>query len=193
MPHTFEELTRLPERELARLWRAGTAPAPEAIAGHVFRGRNTARTARLGPGGGAFAKGFMGADGCNFPVSVHGDAWRIDTERPFGFFHVGPTVHEGTGAALLLDYGRGRARTFRERGARDPGVALRLVEQVARALRDVLVQPGEAADGVLLGRAFFTGTLRVPITYFVLERWQPLVAGWAGSDVPGERPRRRAS
>lgn len=193
MPHTFKELTRLPERELARLWQAGTAPPPESIAGQIFRGRNTGRAAHLGPGGGAFAKGFMGADGCNFPVSVHADLWHIDTECPFGFFHVVPTVHGDGGAALLLDYGRGRARAFRERGARSPGIALRVVEQVARGLRDVLVQPDDAADGVLLGRAFFTERLRVPIAYFVLERWQPLVAAWAGSDVPDEPPRRRAS
>ena len=41
--------------------------------------------------------------------------------------------------------------------------------------------------------SYFTGTLAVPITFFVLERWQPLADRWAGSAEAVERPRRRAS
>lgn len=202
MPDTFEELTRLRERELAALWQRGTSPAAGALDRVIFRGRNTGALARHGPGAGAFAKGFVRTgelvDGCNFPVRVRGGTWQVAVERPYGFFAVEPVgprhlKRGGPRAGLLLDYGRGRAAVFRARGAPRPPLALRLVELAARPLRDVLVQPPDCPDSVLLGRAYFAGPVALPITYFVLEAFQPLSVSWAGDSAAAGRPRRRAS
>ena len=201
MSHAFAELTGLPEAELRSLWRRGTPPPPGGIEGLVFRGRNTAAAARFGPAAGAFAKGFFRTgqevDGCNFPVAVRGGEWQVDVAHPFGFFRVEPNSHpvrgQGPPAALLLDYGRGRAASFRRRGAPRPGLSLRLLELAARPLRDLLVQPPDSPPGVLLGRAYFTGTLLVPVSFFVLEALQPLTEPWAADPAAAGRPRSRAS
>jgi hypothetical protein len=199
MPNPFEELTRLRERELAALWQRGTSPAPSALDRVIFRGRNTGALARYGPGGGAFAKGFLRTgdlvDGCNFTVRVRAGSWQVAVERPYGFFAVEPASPEhlrpaGPPAGLLLDYGRGRAAAFRARGAPRPPLPLRLVELAARPLRDILVQPPDFPPQVLLGRAYFAA---LPITYFVLEAFQPLSVSWAEQPAAAGRPRRRAS
>ncbi len=177
MPHTFQDLTAGRGPALHRLWREGTAPEPEDLDGWVFRGRNTALLARLG-GNGPFAKGFLrterGHEGCNFPVRVRQAGWSVDTARPFGFFHVKAVPGAADGAprsALLLDYGHGRPEALRTGG---PGVALRVVEWMARPLRDLLVRPPDAAVGVYLGRAFYGARLRLHVSYFVLERWRAM-------------------
>jgi hypothetical protein len=201
MPHAFEELSRLPARELRQLWLRGAPPLREDLADRVFRGRNIAAAARSGPGGGAFAKAFFGSsaelDGCNFPVRVHAAEWRIDVGSPYGFFLLESTVRVPRGAgpapSLLLDYGRGRAASYRARGAPRPPLAQRLLELAARPLREVLVRPVDWPATLLLGRAYFSGTLGVPLNFFVLEAWQPLSAAWATAPAAAAKPRRRVS
>ncbi len=177
MPHTFEDLTAGSSATLHQLWGAGEAPEPGALAGRVFRGRNTALLARLA-GNGPFAKGFIqtssGLEGCNFPARVRQGVWTVDTTRPFGFFRVtrmDEPGDDGPRSALLIDYGQGRPDALRTGG---PGLALRVVERMARPLRDVLVRPPGAADDVYLGRAFFGARRRLHVSYFVIESWRTL-------------------
>src|SRR5437588_12527876 len=91
----LDDLIGLGEAGLRELWQRGTAPAPEELAGWVFRGWNTSLVAARSPvGGRAFAKGFFqdgaGVAGCNFVVRVRAGEWQIDTGHPFGFFAVRP-------------------------------------------------------------------------------------------------------
>src|SRR5919197_3548467 len=138
MIRSLDDLVRLRDGGLRNLWMRGSVPSADELVGGVFRGWNTALAAARSPvGGRAFAKGFFresgAVQGCNFPVTVHGTEWRVNTDRPFGFFRVGPT--EGSAwagrRALLLDYGRGQERV-------SAGVRRRVVSRFAPVLRDLV-------------------------------------------------------
>lgn len=183
MHRRFEELAASGEVAVRALWRSGTAPAPEELAGWIFRGWNTARAVQRSPlAGAAFAKAFFWSGntlhGCNFPVTVRDGDWRLEIGQPFGFFAVYPTAEAATWAALpsglLLDYGRGRGAEFLATWGVRLRPRLRLAARLARPLRDVVVRPSQAADGLYVGRAFVTTTLKLPVTCFVLERWRQL-------------------
>ena len=180
MIRSFGELVQLRERGLLKLWRRGVAPAPDEVAGWLFRGWNSGIAAARSPvGGRAFAKAFFrdGVRGCNFVTHVRNGEWQVDTRHPFGFFAVcasgESTSWRGARPALLLDYSR--AERAREGGRR---LALRLVSWLARPLQDLIVRSPEAADGLYVGRAFLFPTLQLPVTCFALERWRPLPPEW---------------
>jgi hypothetical protein len=189
----LDDLIGLGDAGLREVWQRGTAPAAEELVGWVFRGWNTSRVAARSPvGGRAFAKGFFrdgaGVAGCNFVVRVRGGEWQIDTRHPFGFFAVTPAADwSRPRPALLLDYGRGRGRELLAAWGVRPGLRLRIVGRLARPLRDLVVRPPHAADGLYVGRAFMTSTLKLPVSCFALERWSPMPAALAGPQAP--RPR----
>jgi hypothetical protein len=185
MSSTFYEIVSSGEAGLRRQWRAGGLPHEEELVGWVFRGVNTSLAARRSPLAGAeFAKGFF-ADGpsvygCNFPVTVESGRWEIDLEHPFGFFQVYPVPRTGEfrghPAGLLLDYSRGRGGEFQGRWGVSLNSRLRLTDRLARPLRDLVVVPPDGSDGVYVGRAFLSTSLRVPVTCFALQRWEPMPA-----------------
>jgi hypothetical protein len=175
-------LARAPRPELERAMLRGTAPELAALVGWEFRGINATLDgalplARLA-GIQKFVKGmFRTADrrdgdreiamGYNCPVVQNAldGRWQPrppDAEpRRFGFYTVAPVdptrrdnryLH-----ALLLDYGRGGNPAW------DP----------SRALRDYLVQVDPDNPDLLLGEAYAAiGPLRIPVGYFILERWR---------------------
>jgi hypothetical protein len=184
----LDDLVGVGERGLRDLWQRGRAPAPDELAGWVFRGWNTSLAAARSPvGGRAFAKGFFrdagGTHGCNFVASVRDGAWQVDTRRPFGFFAVYPAQESNAWSrhppALLLDYGRGRSAEFLEAWGVRHRLPLRVVGRLARPLRDLVVRPPNSAEGLYVGRAFVTSALRLPVTCFALERWRPMSAALA--------------
>jgi len=194
----LDDLIGLGEAGLRELWQRGTAPAPEELAGWVFRGWNTSLVAARSPvGGRAFAKGFFqdgaGVAGCNFVVRVRAGEWEIDTGHPFGFFAVTPAADwSRRRAALLLDYGRGRGRELLATWGVRPGLRLRVVGRLARPLRDLVVRAPHAADGLYVGRAFVTSTLKLPVSCFALERWSPMPAALVGLREPRSPEERTA-
>lgn len=180
---SFSELIRLGEAGLLDLWRCGAAAGPDDLAGWLCRGWNTSLGAARSPvGGRAFTKGFFreggGVRGCNFVTRVRNGDWHVDTRHPFGFFAVGAsgasTSWREARAALLLDYVQ--ANRAREGSRR---LALRIVSWLARPLQDLIVRPRDAADGLFVGRAFLSSTLKLPLTCFALERWRPLAPDWS--------------
>ena len=198
MLRTIHDLVALGESGLRELWSRGTGVTPEDLAGWVFRGWNTSLLAARSPvGGRAFAKGFFrhgaGVEGCNFLVRLHQGDWRIDMSRPFGFFAVSPadtsgwTRHGGNGRgkrALLLDYGRGWDQEILERWGVQLEWRLRVVSRLARVLRDLVVRPSNAADGLYVGRAFLTSALKLPVSCFALERWCAMPV-WPSAQAEG--------
>lgn len=189
----LDELVGLGDAGLRDLWRRGSPPTPEELVGWVFRGWNTGLAAARSPvGGRAFAKGFLrdagGVQGCNFVVRVRDGTWHVDTHRPFGFFAVYPTTRSRAWRhrpALLLDYGRGREARFLAAWPGRPELRLRVVGRLARPLRDVIVRPRDAAEGLYVGRAFLTSALKLPVTCFALERWRPMPAVLTGPRQDG--------
>src|SRR5205807_1594088 len=95
-------------------------------------------------------------------------------------------------AALLLDYGRGRERERLAAWGVRPGLRFRVVGRLARPVRDQVVRPPHAADGLYVGRAFVTSTFKLPVSCFALERWSPMPAALAGPGTPGSREERTA-
>ena len=151
-------LATLSARELEKAMLRGATPDPEALAGWEFRGTNTPAWARLA-GIQRFIKGFykQGCDLFGYNVPVRG-AWQPKGAR-FGFYRVDRVDAAARDNAylhaLLLDYGRGGNKPL------DP----------TRGLRDYLVR---VEDDVFLGKAYYAvGPLRVPASYFVLERLRP--------------------
>ena len=160
----------LPARELERLLVRGETPDPDALAGWEFRGANNPAWARLA-GIKKFMKGFYkDVDGrlwgYNMPVKQTrlSMPWELKhPEKPnrFGFYRVEAVDPESRDNAylhaLLLDYGRGG------NGLNPAGV-----------LRDYLVRVERGSDDLLLGKAYVAvGPLRVPTSFFVLERQSP--------------------
>jgi hypothetical protein len=159
-------LADLSMKELEVVFLRGATPSFEELAGWEFRGTNTPAWAKLA-GIKKFMKGFYkdpqgDVYGYNCPVVQNGldDPWiaRPDDEAPkrFGFYrvdHVDAAARDNAYLhALLLDYGRGNNPRI------DP----------SRGLRDYLVQ---IEPDVFLGKAYYAvGPLRVPTSFFVLER-----------------------
>ena len=164
----------LPAGELEKILRRGERPSLAAIAGWEWRGLNTQGWAK--PAGiKKFIKGFFETDagevyGYNEPVVQN----RLDqpwiakpsdvNPKRFGYFVVEPVDPTAKDNAylnsLLLDYGRGG------NPALDP----------SQTLRDYLVRVHPGSDELLLGTAFVAlgpARLRVPKSYFVLEKHRP--------------------
>ena len=163
-------IARLPNRELETLLVRGDTPDVGSLLDWEYFGANTVWTAPL-LGILRFLKGFGRrpdsgeAFGWNTPVERGGldEPWRAQPSeaapKRFGWFSVGPVDATATDNkylhAVLLDYGRGgNPRT-------DP----------SRLIRDYVVRVEPGSDDLLLGKAYFAvGPLRIPASYFVLER-----------------------
>lgn len=167
----LEDLARLADRELLRIFDAGTVPQPEKLAGWEFRGYNPPLFAKFA-GIQKFKKGFFwkGGDradlwGYNIPViqdgihapwaNKHGDT----APKRFGFYRVLPVPESGRESrhrnGLLLDYGQGDNPIYDGTGF----------------IRDYLVQVDPDNDDLYLGKAYVAvGPLRVPTNFFILDR-----------------------
>ena len=167
--HRYGTLARASNDELERVFRGGTRPAEEALAGWEFRGYNTLPlTAPLGFR--KFKKGFFrDADGlAGYNVAIGGSGkldapWTPRTRKGaiihHGFYRVRmakPGEPDDLYAnAWLIDYGLGK------NPALDP----------SRVLRDFLVQPYADDPELLLGKAYVAlGKRRRFVSYFVLAR-----------------------
>ena len=83
-----------------------------------------------------------------------------------GFYRVADLAEVPVGL-VLLDYGRGPNPPW----------------EPSRVLRDYLVRVERGSDEVLLGKAYLAlGPVRVPTSYFVLERKRP--TSWRGPAAP---------
>jgi hypothetical protein len=157
-----------------RIFEAGEAPSAEAICGYEFRGFNTPRIMALF-GIRKFIKAFFvteaAAFGCNTPAAQNGldTEWQAkphDTDpKRFGFFEVDPgeggAGDHGPSHALFLDYGRGHNKWY----------------ELSRVLRDYLVRVDPGSDQLLLGKAYAViGPLRIPVSFFLLERFRPIAS-----------------
>jgi hypothetical protein len=164
------ELERASRKDLEALFVRGKRPALDDLGGWEFRGVNTpAWAARVGIK--KFCKGFYWNDsqlrGYNTPVEQNalGESWVVkpneDKPKRFGFYLVSPVDAASRDNAylnaVLLDYGRGDNRRF------DP----------TRGLRDYLVELDGEDRTLYLGKAFYAvGPVRVPASFFLLERWK---------------------
>ena len=170
----YLEVGALPAAELEKILLRGEAPSIDAIVGWEWRGRNTQGWAK--PAGiQKFIKGFFRAEagevyGYNQPVVQN----RLDqpwiakpsdvNPKRFGYFvvePVDPTAKDNAYLnAILLDYGRGK----------NPRL------DATQTLRDYVVRVNPGSDELLLGTAFVAvgpARVRVPASYFVLERHRP--------------------
>jgi hypothetical protein len=169
-------LARAPRRELELALVRGATPDPDALVGWEFRGINATPQgapplARLA-GIQKFVKGMFRAEdgrvmGYNSPVvqNVLDGRWQTrpsdaDPKR-FGFYTVAPVDPTSRDNhylhALLLDYGKGGNPAF----------------DITRGLRDYLVQIDAGDPDLLLGKAYAAvGPARIPVGYFLLERWR---------------------
>jgi hypothetical protein len=178
----FQRVATLDRRALERLMVDGERPEVDALPGWEYRGMNLGLPARLLRIQ-KFIKGFgrlASGEVCGYNVRVRQNgaaapwvALPVDAApRRFGFYRVTPvaaTARDHTYRhALLLDYGRGG------NGRLNP----------LATLRDYLVRATSGSDAVLLGKAFMAvGQRRVPIGYFLLERYRP--NDDRGGRVPG--------
>jgi hypothetical protein len=165
----YYQLERMGMRELEKVFQRGTAPDPDALAGWEFRGTNTPDFTKL-LGIKKFIKGFYRRAGelwgYNTPVVQNGiqAPWiaRPSETAPkrFGFYKVVPVDPSSRDNhylhALLLDYCQGdNPRT-------DP----------SQVLRDYVVQVDPDNRDLYLGKAYVAaGPLRVPTSFFVIERF----------------------
>lgn len=101
--------------------------------------------------------------GYNSPVIQNAldQPWHVKPKR-FGFYRVAPVDPTSRDNAylhaVLLDYGRGGNARL------DP----------TQGLRDYLVQVDADNDDLYLGKAYYAvGPVRVPTSFFVLERFRP--------------------
>jgi hypothetical protein len=169
----YLRLATLPSRSLEKIIVRGETPDAAALAGYEFLGTNTPFTASLLRIR-KFLKGFYRSPsngavfGYNTPVR-QGTPQAPWIARPseaapkrFGFYAVVPVDATSRDNAYLhatlLDYGRG------------PNPRL----SVVRTLRDYLVRVDPGSDDLLLGKAYMAfGPVRVPVSYFVLQRSGP--------------------
>ncbi len=163
-------------RELEVVFQRGVMPELSDLAGWEFRGTNTPGWAKLA-GIKKFMKGFFhkeargddpgGVYGYNCPIVQNklDQPWiaKPDDAAPkrFGFYKVepvDPTARDNAYLhAVLLDYGRGGNKPL------DP----------TRGLRDYLVQVDASNNDLYLGKAYYAvGPLRVPTSFFILERYR---------------------
>jgi hypothetical protein len=169
----YRRLARCSKVELEHLLVAGETPAIEGICGFEYRGYNYPPLMSLLRNR-TFIKGFfVGAQGATFgynsPVRQHGldgtwDALPDErSPRRFGFFRVLPVEPEARDNrylhALLFDYGRGGNPPY----------------DVTRVVRDYVVRVTPGSDELLLGKAYLAlGRIRLPASFFLLERHRPL-------------------
>ncbi len=170
----YLQVGELPDNELENIMRRGEAPTFEALAGWEWRGLNTMGWAKAA-GIKKFIKGFYedaagDVHGYNQPCVQNrvDQPWiakpsDVDPKR-FGFFAVlpvDPTSKDNVFlSSVLLDYGKGGNSRL------DP----------SRTLRDYVVRVHKGSDELLLGTAFAAvgpARVRVPGSYFVLERHRP--------------------
>jgi hypothetical protein len=169
---TYEGLCSSSLRELDVIFAEGTMPPLDQLAGWEFRGYNVSPIAELIRAR-KFKKGFYrdreggtSIRGYNVKVKQNGllNPWIdvIQDGEPVrhGLYEVRPARPGERDAkhphALLLDYGRGGNPPY------DP----------SQALRDYLVQVYADNPDLHLGKAYGAlGPLRVPLGYFVLERY----------------------
>ena len=153
----IDRLRALPARELETVLVRGETPEPDGLAGWEFRGWNTPAFAKI-LGIREFVKGFFrSANG-----ALYGYNRQPGKEKRFGFYRVDAVDAAARDNAylhaLLLDYGRGGGTRL------DP----------TTRLRDYVVRVEPGSDDVLLGKAYVAaGPLRVPVSYFLLERLRP--------------------
>lgn len=171
MPHDLEDVAHLTRKELDEIFRAGTPPSVEEIAGWEFCGWNCSLVPKLGRFQ-KFVKGFYRrpgglpgeCEGFNILALQNGldGEWlgrpADDEPRRFGFYSVRPAPPAKTGVppggALLLDYGDHDANP-----RLDP----------SRLLRDTVVKV-EGSPDLLLGRAHLALGPWVFAGYFLLKR-----------------------
>jgi hypothetical protein len=165
-------LEQLSMGELEVVFRRGGTPSLDALVGWEFRGTNTPGWAKYA-GIKKFIKGFWRREdgevmGYNCPVVQDGlDApWTAQPDdaapKRFGFYRVAPVDATSRDNAylhaILLDYGQGGNKRL------DP----------TAGLRDYVVQVDVGDDDLLLGKAYYAlGPLRVPTSFFILERHRP--------------------
>jgi hypothetical protein len=164
----LRELALASRAERRQAFEEGTRPEVSKLVGWEFRGWNTGWIApllRIRKFGKALFTAAGDAYGCNTPAEQNGldEEWvaKPSEEAPkrFAFYAVDPTVDRRHPNAILLDYGRGRNGFF----------------ELARLLRDYVVRVSPESEDLLLGKAYLAiGPLRIPVTYFVLERRRPL-------------------
>jgi hypothetical protein len=157
-------------RELEIVFQRGVQPDLERLAGWEFRGTNTPGWAKLA-GIKKFVKGMVRREdgevfGYNSPVIQNGldQPWHVKPKR-FGFYRVAPVDPTSRDNeylhAVLLDYGRGGNARL------DP----------TQGLRDYVVQVDADNDDLYLGKAYYAvGPVRVPTSFFVLERFRATTA-----------------
>lgn len=160
----IEKLRALPARELETVLVRGETPEADGLAGWEFRGWNTPAFAKL-LGIQEFVKGFFrSANGALY--GYNRQPGQPGKEKRFGFYRVDAVDAAARDNAylhaLLLDYGRGGGSVL------DP------LEFMTTRLRDYLVRVERGSDNLLLGKAYVAaGPLRVPVSYFLLERLRP--------------------
>lgn len=159
-------LEQLAQPALEDVFQRGVTPDADQLVGWEFRGMNTPWFAKLF-GIKKFVKGFYRGDdgrvmGFNRPVAnnVLDGRWHVGAKR-FGFYEVHPVDATSRDNAylhaLLIDYSRGGNKPW------DP----------TNGLRDYLVQVDPANPDLFLGKAIYAlGPLRVPTSFFVLERFR---------------------
>lgn len=168
----YRRLGALSARELEAIMRRGETPKMEALAGWEFRGLNATRWSSW-VGIHKFIKGFYRdaqgrVYGYNVPVvqNREDEPWvaKPTDARPkrFGFFRVDavdPTSKDNAFLnAVILDYSRGTNPIW------DP----------TNTIRDYVVRVERGSDELLLGKAYVAaGPVRVPVSYFLLERHRP--------------------
>lgn len=166
------ELLGAPSSQFEYMLIRGEPPSLDALAGWEYLGMNTPRWAKYA-GIQKFIKGFFRTSsdkvaGYNIEVVQNGPGgpWKTKpTDSPpkrFGFYSVEPVDATASDNeylnAVLLDYSRG------ENSVLSP----------TRVLRDYLVRVDSGSDALLLGKAYVAlGNLRVPASYFILERYRP--------------------
>ena len=167
----FQRVAMLKRRALKTLMIQGESPELDALPGWEYRGMNLGISARV-LSIQKFIKGFHrlpNGEVCGYNVRVRQNgpaapwvALPVDgAPRRFGFYRatpVDPTARDNAYLhALLLDYGRGG------NGRLNP----------LSTLRDYLVRVAAGSDDMLLGKAFIAvRRLRVPVGYFLLERYR---------------------
>jgi hypothetical protein len=153
--------------ELERVFLRGTTPDADQLVGWEFRGINHPWYAPL-LGIKKFVKGFYRGDdgramGFNRPVvnNALDGRWHVGAKR-FGFFEVhavDATSRDNAHLhATLIDYSRGGNKPW----------------DVTGGLRDYLVQVDPSNPDLFLGKAYYAlGPVRVPVNFFILERFRP--------------------
>lgn len=169
MIYTYDMLINCPAHVLEVILREGVEPDPEKLVGYEFRGLNVSYFTKL-LGFQKFKKGFLRERDKiwgynvvvkqNDPYEPHIALPDERNPRRHGWFEVYPAKDDPKDNtyknALLLNYGNPR----------------NFLLNPARMLRDYLVKVEKGNDDLYLGKAYFAlGSLRLPGSFFVLERY----------------------